>query len=133
VSYLERRFPICSAASLFSPRRYDASHLYPVPSLEQREIGRRAPVSGDGARAHNAHLNIMSACASPPAKARRPIPGPPRSQTLWKIDAPAQLISNIVPFHERAAKSISALPRILRPSEICIKFSVRHRCFPVLS
>jgi hypothetical protein len=43
-----------------------------------------------------------------------------------EIDAPAQLISNIVPFHERAAKSISPSPRILRPSEICIKFSVRH-------
>ena len=50
-------------------------------------------------------------------------------QTLEK----AQLISNSVPFHEREARFISPSPRILRPSESCIKLSVRHRCFPVLS
>lgn len=38
--------------------------------------------------------------------------------TLWKIDAPAQLISDIFPFHERAARSISPSETSLRPSEI---------------
>ena len=66
-------------------------------------------------------------------KARRPIPAPPRSQTLWKVDVPAQLISNSVPFHEREARLISPSEAILRPSEICIKPFVRHWCFPLLS
>jgi hypothetical protein len=49
------------------------------------------------------------------AKARRDSE-PPRSQIL-KIDAATQLISDIFPFHEREAKSISPSEAIRRPSE----------------
>ena len=54
----------------------------------------------------------------PQRKAQRPIPADALTeltlQTVGKIDAPAHL-SNIVPFHEREARSISPSKTFLRP------------------
>ena len=44
-----------------------------------------------------------------------------------------QLISDIFPFQEREAESISPSVEILRPSESCITLAVCHLCFPLLS